>query len=136
MRLANPLLRVLLVDDEPTVLRSLKRALSTKHPDWQVTILSDPSVVLADIASEPVDVVVSDYEMPGMTGIELLRRLKRYHPTVIRVIVSGKPQERAGAIAPGLVHAWLPKTQGASAIATALEELLQRRDKKRSPRVG
>jgi CheY-like chemotaxis protein len=82
-------------------------------------------------------VVVSDYEMPVMSGIDLLRRVKRQYPTVLRVIVSGKTKDRAGALVPGLVHAWLPKTNSAAELATALEELLVRRDKsKRSSRVG
>jgi CheY-like chemotaxis protein len=137
MRLSAPVLRVLLVDDEPATLRALRRALSSRRPEWQVIVQSGPTDALANLAREPIDVVVSDYEMPEMTGVELFRRMKRMYPTVLRVIVSGMTKDRAGVISPGLVHAWLPKTNTAAELATALEALLVRREKsRRSPRAG
>ena len=137
MRLVSPILRVLLVDDDPAVLRSMRRALRTKRPDWQVVIQDSPAAALAFLAREPVDAVVSDFEMPVMTGVALFRRMKRVHPSVLRVIVSGKTAEAAGVIPSGLVDAWLPKSSAASSLATVLEELLLRRDQgKRNPRVG
>jgi DNA-binding NtrC family response regulator len=137
MRLVAPLLRVMLVDDDPAVVRGMRRALMTKRRDWQVTIQTGPAAALASLAREPIDVVVSDYEMPEMNGVELFRRIKRQYPTVLRVIASGKAKETAGDIPAGLLHAWLPKTIIAETLATTLEELLVRRDKaKRSRRVG
>jgi DNA-binding NarL/FixJ family response regulator len=92
---------------------------------------------LAHLARERIDVVVSDYEMPEMNGVELFRRIKRQFPNTLRVIASGKPKDSAGVIPSGLLHAWLPKTSTAEELATTLEELLLRRDKtKRNGRVG
>lgn len=137
MRLMKPTLRVLLVDDEPTVLRTLKRALASKRPDWQVTVQAGPAEALESLAESPVDVLVSDYEMPEMNGVELFRRVKRHHPTVLRVIMSGKSKECAGVSAPGLLHGWLPKTNTYDDLASALEGLLARRDRmKRKRRTG
>lgn len=137
MRLISPMLRVMLVDDDPAILRSMRRALRTKRPDWQIVIQDGPAEALRFLAREPIDVVVSDFEMPVMTGIALFRRMKRVHPSVLRVIVSGKAPESAGVIPPGLVDAWLPKAGAAGTLATVLEELLLRRDQgKRSPRAG
>lgn len=137
MRLVAPLLRVMLVDDDPGVLRAMRRTLASKRPDWQITIQTSPAAALASLAREPIDVVVSDYEMPEMSGIDLFRRIKRQFPTTLRVIASGKPKETAGIITPGLLHAWLAKTTGAGELATTLEELLVRRDKaKRSRQIG
>jgi two-component system, repressor protein LuxO len=131
------MLRVLLVDDDPAVLRSTRRALRTKRPDWQIIIQDGPTEALSVLAREPIDVVVSDFEMPLMTGIDLFRRMRRVHPTVLRVIVSGKPPEAAGVLPAGLVDAWLPKASASESLAAVLEDLLVRRDQtKRNPRLG
>lgn len=137
MRLANPMLRVLLVDDEPAVLRALRRALAAKRPTWQISTYPTPSAALASVTPENTDVVVSDYEMPEMTGVEMFKRLRRICPTSLRVILSGNERRSAGTVAPGLLHAWLPKTHTASELATSIEELIVRRNKaRRSQRTG
>ena len=137
LRLVTPLLRVLLVDDDPSVVRALRRALMAKRPDWQITTEASAADAMASLETDPTDVVVSDYEMPDVDGLEMFRRIKRQHPTVLRVIVSGKPRETAGVIAPGLLHAWLPKTNTAEGLAIKLEELLSRRGRaKRRPKTG
>jgi len=131
------MLRVLLVDDDQVVVRALRRALLTKRPDWLVTTQSGAAAALAILAREPFEVVVSDYEMPEMNGVELFRRIKRQFPAMLRVIVSGKARDSAGIIPPGLLHGWLQKSNTADDLAKAIEELLLRRDKsKRSRRAG
>lgn len=121
MRHARPLLRVLLVDDDLQMLRALRRALSIARPDWQVTIHSEPAKALFHLEHEAVDVLVSDYEMPLMNGLDLLRRVKRRHPTVLRVILSGKFLDKTDAVPKGLVHAWLGKTQAIAGLTELLD---------------
>jgi CheY-like chemotaxis protein len=121
MRQARPMLRVVLVDDEDHVVRGLRRAIQTARPDWQITIYTEPARALAHLEHHPVDVLVSDYEMPLMNGLDLLRRTRRMHPTVLRIILSGKARDRAGAVPNGLVHAWLSKSGGAVALIALLE---------------
>lgn len=133
MRQARPMLRVVLVDDEANVVRGFRRAIQTARPDWQITTYTEPARALVHLEHYPVDVLVSDYEMPLMNGLDLLRRTRRMHPTVLRVILSGKAQERAGAVPQGLVHAWLSKSGGALALIALLEnELFEQIREKRS----
>lgn len=77
--------KILLVDDEPNVLRSLNRIL--KH--YQVTALSDPLEALNLVEKEEFDLVISDFKMPGIDGVELLSRIMTIQPDAIRIILTG-----------------------------------------------
>lgn len=90
-------LRLLLVDDEAGVAQAMRRALARLSPSW--IILTATSVVEAcralDIAGDPVDVVVTDIQMPGYTGDQLLDALARGRPGIIRISLSGMLYPRA-----------------------------------------
>ena len=79
---------VLLVDDEEMVLSSLKTLLSLET-DHDVQAFTSPAAALAYGAEHPVDVVVSDYLMPDMDGIELLKRFRELRPHAPRVLLTG-----------------------------------------------
>lgn len=78
---------VLLVDDEPAVLRSLGRALHTE--EIEVFTASNADEALAFLARKPVDVIVSDIDMPGRSGLELLKIVRHEHPAIIRMLITG-----------------------------------------------
>jgi YesN/AraC family two-component response regulator len=64
---------------------------------------------LAELASEPFDVVVSDMRMPVMTGAELLQLIRQRHPETVRLVLSGHSEfERTLAAAP-FAHQFLAK---------------------------
>jgi CheY-like chemotaxis protein len=137
MRIANPALRVLLIDDEPAVVRTLRRTIRSRRPTWLVTLVTSPADALVSMTQEPFEVVVSDYEMPEISGIDLFRRIKRRYPTVLRIILSGKPKDSVNSVPAGLIHAWFEKTQTPMDLISAIEDLLLRRDSsRRSPNVG
>jgi two-component system NtrC family sensor kinase len=84
---------VLVVDDDEHVRRSLRRVLRRTS----CTFLEAPEAATAlDIlAREPVTVVVSDYRMPGMDGVEFLRLVKERYPAVQRVLLTGQADTAA-----------------------------------------
>jgi signal transduction histidine kinase len=69
--------RLLLVDDDPAVLRSLDRAL---RRNWEVVSVASGSAALDAVRATPFDVVVCDLMMPGMSGMEVADVLRRSHP--------------------------------------------------------
>lgn len=79
---------ILVVDDEVEVLEALARAL--RIAGHTVSKASNASDAITFCRDHSFDVVVLDYIMPSMSGIELLNRIRTYQPTVRSVIVSGK----------------------------------------------
>lgn len=137
MRLAAPAIRVLLVDDDPSVLRAVKRALAAKRPAWILVTAPGPVDAMCRLEGEVFDVVVSDFEMPRMNGVELMKHAKRHQPSIIRVILSGLERKEAGLVPVGLLHAWLEKLDGPTELIRCCEELWHKRNlRKSSSKVG
>jgi len=78
---------VLLVDDELEFLETLVKRL--KKRNLAVQGVKSGEEALEWLAKESVDVVVLDVKMPGMDGIETLRRIKKSHPLVEVIMLTG-----------------------------------------------
>jgi DNA-binding response OmpR family regulator len=80
--------RILLVEDDPDAALFALHVLSTRG-GFDVTHTADPAVALAMAAAEPWDLVLTDAELPGMTGLELIEALRRQAPALpIAVLTS------------------------------------------------
>ncbi len=78
--------RILVVEDDPDAARFVVEVL-TKRGGYDVTHLADPVAALSR-AREPWDLVLTDVEMPGMTGLELLEALRREVPHLPVAVVT------------------------------------------------
>ena len=79
---------ILIVDDEDMVLSSL-RGLFMLQTNYQVLEADDPRKALEDLSRTRVDLVISDFLMPQMNGIEFLKEVKKVQPETIRVLLTG-----------------------------------------------
>lgn len=70
------MIRVLVADDSRVMRQIVIRTLRQAGYDWDVREAADGAQALAAVRAEEPDVVLSDWNMPEMTGIELLRRLR------------------------------------------------------------
>src|SRR3954465_13618650 len=77
-RVDSQVFNILVVDDDEMVTKALSTLL--KRPDRRVLTCTDPSEVPAIMARQSVELVISDEEMPKMTGVRLLTQLKQSHP--------------------------------------------------------
>ena len=86
--------RLLLVDDEINVLNALVRALRQHMPeaDMRIETYTDPFDALTRCAECSFDVVISDYRMPQMTGVEFLTAIKAVAPDTVRMILSASTE--------------------------------------------
>ena len=84
---------VLVVDDDEHVRRSLRRVL--RRMSCRFLEAPEAATALEVLAREPVHVVVSDYRMPGMDGVEFLRVVKERYPAVQRVLLTGQADTAA-----------------------------------------
>jgi len=77
---------ILVVEDEPVQLDSLAGFLSKQG--YRVEKAADPEQALRSIRSSAVDIVLSDFRMPGMTGVKLLEAVKEINPSIQVVIMT------------------------------------------------
>ncbi len=79
---------VVIVDDEDHVLKALTRVL--RGENYSLSTTTQPSTVIDTVKQSPVSLIISDYDMPEMNGIELLTLAKKISPETIRIILTGK----------------------------------------------
>lgn len=88
--------KVVLVDDEDMVLTSI-RTLLLMEGEHDVESFTNSSLAVRYLEANTVDLVVSDYMMPGMNGIQLLGHARRLQPEAARVLLTGHA-DKASAI--------------------------------------
>ena len=99
---------LLIVDDEIRVLSALRRAL--RREGYEILTASTPREALKLLSEHPIDAVLSDHKMPGMSGLEILREAARHHPRAARLLISGWPEAVPGAELEALsIRALIPK---------------------------
>ncbi|MEJ5208646.1 response regulator [Denitratimonas sp. CY0512] len=87
--------RVLLLDDEPNILRALRRCLTAISPQrldgdpLEIDAFSSPTDALRSCEEATFDLILTDYRMPRMDGVEFLTRVIPLQPDAPRVIISG-----------------------------------------------
>jgi CheY-like chemotaxis protein len=80
---------VLILDDDPLIRSLLKEVFS--HGGFNVEISSNPLQAIDRLTWESFDLIVTDVEMPGATGWDVLRSVREIHPETPVMIVSGGP---------------------------------------------
>ena len=80
--------RIIAVDDDDLVLGSLQ-GLFTLETDYAVELFDDPRKAVEHLAKNPLDVVISDFLMPQMKGLEFLREARRLQPEAGRILLTG-----------------------------------------------
>jgi len=85
---------VLLIDDEDMVITSLRAYLQLETP-FQVEGCTDTVRAIDVLKSRPVDVVISDYLMPKMNGIQLLKAAKEIQPEATRILLTGHADKQS-----------------------------------------
>jgi DNA-binding NtrC family response regulator len=78
---------VLLVDDEVSFVEPISKRLTVRG--FAVSTANDGAAGLATLAEKEIDVVVLDVSMPGMDGITALSEIKRRHPLVEVIVLTG-----------------------------------------------
>ena len=125
---------VLLVDDDAHLLASLRRALRAEP--YTIVVAGSPTEALGLLASRPVDVVLTDQRMPGMSGAEFLVRVRAQYPHVISIMLTGHADLATAirAINAGEVYRLFTKPCDVGTLAVAIRQALQHRELVRQSR--
>src|SRR4051794_30165979 len=99
---------ILLVDDEAAILDGLRRQLRRK---FTVHTATSGTEALRLLESEPVTVVVSDMRMPEMDGATFLAQVRRRHPDIVRILLTGHADAESAiaAVNEGQISRFLTK---------------------------
>jgi diguanylate cyclase (GGDEF)-like protein len=117
--------RVLVVDDDRLIREIVRDTLAERA---RVEPCSTAEAALEALAREPADVVVSDLTMPGMSGLELLERVRRTHPGTDFVLLTGHASVESAVEALRMGAAdYLVKPVRPEELAVVVERLLARR---------
>ncbi len=81
--------KVLLVDDNPNVLYSFKRALHSEKKEWFIFTAENASDALDIMSQENIDIIISDLRMPIMDGVTLLGIVSKRSPSTLRIAITG-----------------------------------------------
>lgn len=129
-------IRVVVVDDEPAYRTALQRTLSLMPEAELVQVCTDGAEALEHCRQDPPDVLVTDIVMPGMTGIELIRKLLKEEKDVQVVVLTINEDDdtvfeafRAGALG------YLLKTSTPQEVIEAIR-LANRGEAKITPKIA
>ena len=101
--------RILFVDDETMLLDLYKLVFEHEADQWSINFAPGGKEALELMDEEPVDVLVSDMRMPGMSGAELVQETMKRHPKTSRLIMSGYADSEQIAQCLGATHQFIAK---------------------------
>lgn len=115
---------VLIVDDEPELLRGLQNAL--RREPYRVLVATGAESALALVEQTGPQVVISDQDMPFTSGTELLRAIARRHPEIVRMMLTGRGDLGVAmrAINEGEVFRFFTKPIAKDVLGAAIREAL------------
>ncbi|MFX0062218.1 MAG: PAS domain S-box protein [Candidatus Hermodarchaeota archaeon] len=87
-------IRVLLIGVEESFFKLAKRYLTKNSENVIIDFISSPFEALQCLESQVYDVIVSDYQMPGLTGLEILKKLRQAGNSTLFIIITEKGQEK------------------------------------------
>jgi signal transduction histidine kinase/CheY-like chemotaxis protein len=124
-RSARPRRRILVVDDEKAIRETLTQAL--EHDGYEVDATGDVGDAVALLGRIRVDLVVTDLVLPGGSGLEVARTVKRVHPDAPVILITGWPGRVDPETLEGQgIDAIVEKPVGLDTLRSAVRALIQR----------
>lgn len=119
---------VLLVDDDQNVLHGLVRAF--RHQPYELYTATSGEEALLILKGRNVDVIVTDEQMPGMCGSDLLAWVAENYPEVTRIVLTGRPTVEIAirAINEGGVYQFFTKPCNPALLGVAIRKALEHKD--------
>jgi DNA-binding NtrC family response regulator len=127
---------ILIVDDDPAMRKALTVVLNAQG--YRVTAAPNGAEALACLERTTFDVVITDFRMPGMTGMELLQEIKRRAPETEVILMTASTQSPLDAVQLG-AYDYIVKAPGCvgrkllTTIAQAVEHRRERMNGQREP---
>ncbi len=127
--------RIIFVDDQPLVLQGLQRMLRSMRQEWEMEFVDSGAKALERMAAQSFDVVVSDMRMPSMNGVQLLERVAKLYPKMVRLILSGYADRDLTLQCVGTAHQFIAKPCDPAALKSTIERASHLDDSLKSERL-
>ena len=85
-----PSFRIVIVEDQREVSRLLHSALDTLEYKLDIVEMPSGEEAILDSSRNPIDLLVSDYRLPGISGVELMGKVRKYRPNVKVILITGQ----------------------------------------------
>ena len=133
-----PARRILLVEDEEDIRESLKDLLEATIDRVEVSAVASASEGLALLASYSPHLVISDFKMPGMNGVDFLAETRRRAPGTPRVLMTAYPDMGVAtrAVNGAHIHSFFPKPLDVEKVVVKVAQLLAHEETRRARDVG
>ncbi|MCX8026284.1 MAG: response regulator [Thermodesulfovibrionales bacterium] len=122
----NDEVKILCVDDEPNVLSALRRLFLDE--DYTIITANSGREGLDIIKNEEVQIIISDYRMPNMNGVEFLKEARILQPDTVRIVLSGYADAGAivSAINEGQIYKFIPKPWNDDELKVTISNAIER----------
>lgn len=119
-------IRILCVDDEPNVLNALKRLFIDN--DYTIITASSGPEGISILEKEHIQLVISDYRMPSMSGVDFLKEVYDRWPNTVRIVLSGYADASSivSAINEGHIYKFIPKPWNDDELKVTISNSLER----------
>ena len=126
MEADGPQPQLLVVDDDPAALKLLSRMLAKRY---SVVTVNSPREALKRLKTERVDIIISDYVLPGMNGVEFIKATHELAPDAKRMIITGRAdlETTVSSINEAQIDFFLTKPVRAEELYQALDKLWNHR---------
>ena len=122
-------MKILLIDDDEWIRDSLSLFFEFEPCVFQALETAEQG--LKELKTKDYDIIILDYRLPGMNGLEFLKRIQQSHPEVIKILITayGSKEVFSQAIELG-VHDFIDKPFSTKAIEDSLWRLTEEREQK------
>lgn len=117
-------MKILFVDDEPLILEGLRNLLRRFRKKWSMSFATGGEEALKTLDTESFDIIVTDMRMPGISGAELLTRVRDSHPGTARIMLSGYSEEKTILQALPVAHQYMSKPCDPVVLQRIIENLV------------
>jgi len=138
VKLDDKVYRILIIDDERDVLDALYMTLNrTKQFKSEIFLVEDGDTALTIMDDQEFDLILTDYKMPKMNGIELLKKAINKSPNQVRMLITGYSDINIAkdAINKAQVHNYIEKPWDDDELVLTIHEALKRKDDRESTKI-
>ena len=121
--------KALIVDDSKLARMVMASAFRRLRPDWELIDASNGEDAINALSSQPIDIALVDFNMPGIDGLELVAKIRKSHPKMPMAVVSANVQDEIIARARELNAAFVTKPVTDEALGAFLSGAILRLQK-------